>query len=57
MASDGLWEVCGNEEIAKEVTKLRQQGLEANAAAKRLCTRAIEKGSTDNVSVVLVYLQ
>jgi serine/threonine protein phosphatase PrpC/serine/threonine protein kinase len=57
MASDGLWEVCGNEEIAKEVTKLRQQGLEANAAAKRLCTRAIEKGSTDNVSVVLVYLE
>jgi len=57
LASDGLWEVCGNEEIAKEVTRLRQQGLEANAAAKQLASRAVEKGSTDNVSVVVVYLE
>jgi serine/threonine protein phosphatase PrpC len=27
IATDGLWEVCGNEEVAKEATRLRQQGL------------------------------
>jgi serine/threonine protein phosphatase PrpC/serine/threonine protein kinase len=57
VASDGLWEVSGVEQIAKDVTWLRKQGVDASTAAKRLCTQAIATGSTDNVSIVLVYLE
>jgi serine/threonine protein phosphatase PrpC len=57
IASDGLWEVSGNEEVAKEVTRLRRQGMDAGDAAKQLCSKAVQSGSTDNVSVVLIYLE
>ena len=56
MASDGLWEVSGSEEVAKEVTRMRRGGMDASDAAKQLCSKAVQSGSTDNVSVVLIYL-
>ena len=56
LASDGLFEVIDNEEAGRNTIKCREEGLEANLAAKQLCMKAIDKGSPDNVSVVVVYL-
>ncbi|KAL9187594.1 hypothetical protein ACHAXT_001697 [Thalassiosira profunda] len=56
LASDGLFEVIDNEEAGRIATACREEGLEASLAAKQLCLKAIDKGSPDNVSVVVVYL-
>jgi len=56
MATDGLFEVMDNEEVGRDVVQYRAQGDSAGDAAKKLCSLAIEKGTSDNVSVVVVYL-
>ncbi|KAL7550868.1 hypothetical protein ACHAWF_014070 [Thalassiosira exigua] len=56
LASDGLFEVIDNEEAGRVAIKCREEGLEASVAAKHLCLKAIDKGSPDNVSVVVMYL-
>lgn len=56
-ASDGLWEVIDSAEAAIVLQRLRyQQGVSAGDAAKYLCGIAVEKGSSDNVSCVVLYL-
>lgn len=55
IASDGLFEVYDNEFIAKEVATMRGEGTSAKDVAKQLCLMALEKGTTDNVSVVVWY--
>ena len=58
VATDGLWEVLGSQQVARIVTKLKQQqSMSAGDVAKTLCSMAIEKGSADNVSAVVVYLE
>jgi len=57
MASDGLFEVMGNDEIGKEVARIRNASISAGDAAKRLCALALERGTSDNVSAVVVYLE
>eukprot|EP00985_Skeletonema_marinoi_P028189 scaffold24278_cov150-Skeletonema_marinoi.AAC.3 len=56
IATDGLFEVIDNEECGRYVVKCREEGLEASMAAKQLTKLAIDKGSPDNVSVVVVYI-
>lgn len=56
MASDGLFEVIDNEEAGRVVIKWREAGQSADEVAKQLCRKAVEKGSPDNVSVVVLYL-
>jgi serine/threonine protein phosphatase PrpC len=55
-ATDGLWEVMDSNEVALDLHKMREQGMSARDAARSLCTTALNKGSSDNVSVVVVYL-
>lgn len=55
-ASDGLWEVMGSEEVALDLQKMRKKGISASDAARELCSMALKKGSSDNISVVVVYL-
>ena len=55
IASDGLFEVYDNEFIAKEVSIMRREGISAKDVAKHLCLMALEKGTTDNVSVIVWY--
>jgi protein phosphatase 2C len=58
VATDGLWEVIDSEEAGKIITHVRyNQGMSAGDAAKTLCSMALEKGSKDNVSVVVVYFE
>lgn len=56
-ASDGLFEVLDNEEVAREANAMRKGGLTAQECAKALCKLAIKKGTTDNVTVLVVFLK
>jgi serine/threonine protein phosphatase PrpC len=56
IASDGLWEVMDVNEVAKILHKVRKANMGAGDASKTLCSMALEKGSSDNVSAVVVYV-
>lgn len=56
LACDGLFEVMSNEEVGREVVRMRREEYKAGDIAKNLCGQALKKGSYDNVSVVVVYL-
>ena len=56
LASDGLFEVIDNEAVAKLVLRCRADGLKAGEVAKVLCSEAVRKGSSDNVSAVIIFL-
>lgn len=56
-ASDGLYDVMDSEEVAHYLARARDVSkMTASDAAKTLSNRALEKGTPDNVSVVVVYL-
>jgi serine/threonine protein phosphatase PrpC len=56
-ATDGIWEVMDSKEVAHIVASVRLRGTSAGDAAKTICSMALEKGSSDNASAVVVYLQ
>ena len=56
-ATDGLWNVMDSVEVAIDLFKMRTvHNMSAQDAATTLCTMALRKGSSDNVSAVVVYL-
>jgi serine/threonine protein phosphatase PrpC len=55
LASDGLFEWIGNEELSREVVQLRDAGYSAKDAAKSIVGQALKKGTSDNISVVVIY--
>ncbi|XP_074306799.1 protein kinase and PP2C-like domain-containing protein [Silene latifolia] len=54
MASDGLWDVMSNEEV---VSIIRDTVKEPNMCSKRLATEAVQRGSKDNITVIVVFLR
>lgn len=50
MATDGLWDVVSNQEAISMVRNTRN----AEAAAVRLTTEAFQRGSSDNISCIVV---
>lgn len=56
IASDGLFEVMDNAQVARQAARIKRRGIGASEAAKLLCAMAFDKGTSDNVSVVVVYL-
>lgn len=54
MASDGLWDVISNEEV---VAIIRDTVKEPGMCSKRLATEAAERGSKDNITVIVVFLR
>lgn len=54
MASDGLWDVISNEEV---VSIIRDTVKEPGMCSKRLATEAAERGSKDNITVIVVFLR
>ena len=56
LCTDGLFEVIDNEQAGRDVIQWRDDGLNANEVATKLCKKAVELGSPDNVSVVVLYL-
>lgn len=53
LASDGLWDVVSSQDA---VDLVRSTVRVADLAAKRLALKAIELGSTDNISVIVIHL-
>lgn len=53
LATDGLWDVVSSQEA---VALVRSTARSPDLAAKRLALKAIENGSGDNISVIVVFL-
>lgn len=53
MASDGLWDVMKNSDV---VNIIRDTVKEPGMCSKRLATEAVERGSNDNITVIVVFL-
>ena len=56
VATDGLWDVMDPLQVSRIIRKLRKDRVSAGDAAKTLSSKALELGTKDNVSVVMVYL-
>ncbi|XP_015897943.3 protein kinase and PP2C-like domain-containing protein [Ziziphus jujuba] len=54
MASDGLWDVISNAEV---VNIIRDTVKEPVMCSKRLATEAAERGSKDNITVIVIFLR
>ena len=55
IACDGMWDKLTYDEAAKYLVNLRKEGKDPKEAAQWLTKKALEKGSTDNVSAIIVY--
>lgn len=63
LATDGLWDVMSPQEVVDEIQARLKKGKKTKDLdrikrdlPKRLCELSIEKGSQDNVSVLIVWL-
>lgn len=56
IACDGLWDVSSSKEVVQALEVMKAQKKSENEMAHLLVQRAIELGSTDNVSVIVVKL-
>ncbi|XP_017258052.1 protein kinase and PP2C-like domain-containing protein isoform X2 [Daucus carota subsp. sativus] len=54
MASDGLWDVMSNAEV---VSLIKDTVKEPGMCSKRLATEAAARGSKDNITVIVIFLQ
>ncbi|CAL4949367.1 unnamed protein product [Urochloa decumbens] len=54
MASDGLWDVISNEDV---LSIIKDTVKEPGMCSKRLATDAAERGSKDNITVIVVFLR
>ncbi|KAJ8759790.1 hypothetical protein K2173_009891 [Erythroxylum novogranatense] len=54
LASDGLWDVMSNGEV---ISIIRDTVKEPGMCSKRLGTEAAERGSKDNITVIVVFLR
>ncbi|PON90384.1 Serine/threonine protein kinase [Trema orientale] len=54
MASDGLWDVVSNAEV---ISIIRDTVKEPGMCSKRLATEAAERGSKDNITVIVIFLR
>ena len=57
IASDGIFEVLDNELVARKAIQMKKDGLTAKDSAKQLCSLALEKNTSDNVSVVVIHFE
>lgn len=53
LATDGLWDVLRKEDISQI---MKRTVSKADLVTKRLVSEAIERGSTDNITVVAIFL-
>ena len=56
VASDGLWDVMNNDDVVNVLDRQQAKIQDMNAFAKMLVDLAIERGSTDNITVMVVDL-
>lgn len=54
-ACDGLWDVIGNQDAVDFIQDLINKNFKGNYA-KSLCEYALEKGSMDNITIIIYFL-
>ncbi len=54
MACDGLWDVIDSEEIGKVINQILKKNPNIENLAVELANRALELGSTDNISLIII---
>ncbi|TVU02692.1 hypothetical protein EJB05_51793, partial [Eragrostis curvula] len=54
LAGDGLWDVVSNEDV---LSIIKDTVKEPGMCSKRLATEAAERGSKDNITVIVVFLR
>lgn len=54
MASDGLWDILTSEEV---ISIIKDTVKEPGMCSKRLATEAAERGSKDNITVIVIFLR
>ncbi len=57
LASDGLWDVLNNAQVAQLLQELDRQKSDFMDMARELCVEALMRGSQDNITVVVVDLR
>ncbi|EME29786.1 Protein phosphatase 2C homolog 1 [Galdieria sulphuraria] len=56
LACDGLWDVVEDQEVVNFVQHLHVNGLDVQSISERLVRLALDRGSTDNISVMVIDL-
>lgn len=56
LGCDGVWDVSSDDEVSKFVDARRAEGLAAHAIADAIVAEAVRRGSSDNVTAVVVFL-
>lgn len=56
VACDGVWDVLEDQAVCDHIVELRDRGLSAEQAAQEIMTEALRLGSTDNISIIVAYL-
>lgn len=56
VACDGVWDVMSDDQACELVSALRDAGKSAQEAAQELVQESLRRVSTDNISVIVVYL-
>ena len=54
IACDGLWDVITDDDVSAQVVECLDNGKSASETAECLINTAMEKCTTDNVSVIVV---
>lgn len=54
LACDGLWDVVEDQEVVNFVQHLHVNGLDVQNISERLVRLALDRGSTDNISVMVI---
>lgn len=55
IACDGLWDKVTYQDAVDFIESMRKSGVNPTDAAKRLVQKALDAGTLDNVSVIIVY--
>ncbi|KAI0559949.1 protein phosphatase 2C [Gracilaria domingensis] len=56
IASDGVWNKLGNQQVMKLVRKQISKRMSAESIARHIVSKAISKGSKDNVTALVTFL-
>jgi len=57
LACDGVFDTLSNEEVCVFIQERKNKNINANQISKELTEFCIEKGSKDNISVIIIFLK
>ncbi len=57
LACDGVWDVMSNEDVGQYIVTQRAAEKDMNKVAANLATEAINRGSEDNITIVIVSVE